>query len=78
MKALINLQDVETVQLGTYGYADILTIGYKGGRRRSWSVHHYEESYRQREQCKQLNDAYKSIKGAIEPGKACIEIHIDD
>lgn len=78
MKTLINLQDVETVQLGTYGYTDKLTIGYKGGIRRSWSVYHYEESYRQRERCKQLNDAYKSIKGAIESGMARIEIHIDD
>ncbi len=78
MKALINLQDVETVQLGTFGYTDTLTIEYKGGKHRSWSAYHYEENYLQRERCKQLKDAYKSIKDAIESGKACIEIYLDD
>lgn len=78
MKVLINLQNVQTVQHFTHGYTDILAVYYEDGKHRSWSVQHYEESYTQREKCKQLERAYQDIKNAIKKGESLVEFTIDD
>lgn len=78
MDVLLNLSNVQTVQYFTQGFTDILAVYYEGGKYRSWSVTHYEESYTQREKCKQLERAYQDIKNAIKKGEALVEFTIDD
>lgn len=78
MKVLINLQNVQTVQLFTRGFTDILAVYYEDGKYRSWQVKHYEESYTQREKCRQLEMAYQDIKNAIKKGESLVEFTLDD
>lgn len=77
MKAFINLKNVEIVRLYQKGFTDYLTISYEDGHKRTWSVDHYEESYTQREKCKQLQRAYQDIKNVIKKGEAFVEFTID-
>ena len=78
MDVLLNLSNVQTVQYFTRGFTDILAVYYEDGKYRSWSVYHYEESYTQREKCKQLNRAYQYIKNAIKKGESLVEFALDD
>ena len=78
MTVFVNLQDVQTVQHFTQGFTDILAVYYSDGKYRSWSVPHYEESYTQRERCKQLERAYRSIRDAIKNGEHLAEFTLDD
>jgi hypothetical protein len=78
MKAFINLKNVETVRLYQKGFTDYLTISYEDRHERTWSVDHYEESYTQRERCKQLEACYQQITLALKKGESFIEIRVDD
>lgn len=78
MKVLINMQNVQTVQLFARGFTDILAVYYEDGKYRSRQVNHYEESYTQREKCRQLERAYQDIKNAIKKGESLVEFTIDD
>ena len=78
MKAFINLKNVETIRLYQKGFTDYLTISYDDGHERTWSVDHYEESYTQRERCKQLEECYQQMTQALKKGEAFIEIGVDD
>lgn len=78
MKVLIKMQNVQTVQLFTRGFTDILAVYYEDGKHRTWSVCHYEESYTQRERCRQLERAYQDIYNAIKKGESLVEFTIDD
>lgn len=78
MKVLIKMQNVQTVQLFTRGFTDILAVSYEDGKHRTWSVCHYEESYTQREKCRQLKRAYQDIYNAIKNGESLVEFTLDD
>lgn len=78
MDVLIILSRLQTVQYSTQGFTDILTVCYADGKYECWSVYHYEESYTQREKCKQLKRAYQDIKNAIKKGESLVEFTLDD
>lgn len=77
MKMIIRVSEISKVKHYTKGFTDYLQVHYTDNTYSSWSVNHYEESMTQREQCKQLEDAYKKISNACCCGVEFVEFNID-
>lgn len=77
MIMIIRVSEISKVEHYTKGFTDYLQVHYTDNTYSSWSVNHYEESMTQREQCKQLKDAYKRISNACMCGVEFVEFNID-
>lgn len=74
MKAIIMVNDIISVSHFQKGWTDYLTIHLSNDTILRNSCYHYEESMRQREKCKKMDEAYRKILSAIKNKEEYVEI----